>query len=263
VADGQEAGAPGFGAFMFVLLSGALVAGGFAWSGAVDPVTTGLVEYSTPTVVESEASTTTAPTGTTAPTDTPSVDQSSLAAIPDPVLDSIGGRDSLEVVEHATMDDPIPGWSGSPAQGDGFIGLGGSEYLRDGFLDSPVAAVALIEYDDTAGFEMFFEVGEWQSPGFRRWGLYGGPEGLGSNWWEGPDRVDSDVVAPAGPGQRFWVILALQDGIGLMATAPEDDPGDVSGSTQALSWGSGRYTFGMRGFEGELTVDELWILSPN
>lgn len=274
----NSTGEVGFGVTLGLIAVASVVVGTLLYRGTELPAMRALAiaeETGSPTQQGSASTagpdTTTSTTADTSPPTTLTPEQVELAeageAIPDVVLDTLGGRNAVQVVAHDTLDDAAEGWTGANILIDGGRAVVGEGlYLLGDQLETPIAIVGRVAYTPGAWFEIGLESGEWNTPGFRRWGIYGGDDDqFSSNVWEGQLQADLgfDPLSSA-PGQDYWIVLAVNADSAMFGIWPEGSNDGPQGATMDIDWVVPQWTLAIQifGQGGLLNVDEYYALSP-
>lgn len=188
-----------------------------------------------------------------------------LDRIPPGFLQTLGDPDHLTVAAYDTIDSSLNGWTGSNANfTQGLAVMGEGYFERTEHLAAPVAIVGLISFSEGASFEMILDTGEWGTPGYRRWGIYGSDGGFTSNVWEGSTKIDPGTSPiPSAAGDEYWVVVAVNTDsamYGVLAAGA----GDLTGNTMAVDWDTSDLKLSIQVFDssGVLNVDEYYVLSP-
>lgn len=224
-------------------------------------------------VVEAASTATTAATTTTLPvTTTMSTTPSSpemiaaLDRIPDEILEPLGGRESVRVVAYDTIDSALEGWTGGlVAFADGAAVMGEGAYSRSELLSAPFAVVGRVSYGEPGGFEISAEWGTWDTPGFRRWGVYGGGDGLQPNVWQGATKLEPYAFPiPTEADTDHWIVVAVNEASAMYGIWREGSDSAAAGATMPLDWGIADWRLAIQVFPdgGTLIVDEYYVLSP-
>ncbi len=226
---------------------------------AVDSSGASVASAST-TVAETTTTTTAAP-GTTNPEQV--ANRNALVEIPEGVLDTIGGRDSVKVIAFDRDGTSFGDWSGNVitiANGRAEIGKG--PYVAPDEVSAPIAVIGRISYSEDAWFEIVIETGQWNTDGFLRWGIYADSDSIESNAWIGKSQVDLEA-SPIPPivNDDFWLVLAVDRTTAMLAVVrPGSDTAE--GIAWAHDWTVDNWDLGIEVFSGVLSVDKYYILAP-
>ncbi len=169
----------------------------FAWSTKIGLfliffIVSGCTPYSTPTTAISIPTNTTVATNTIVPTNTPEptrtpIPPTATVAVPDKLLEYLDGA---EVVHIDTFNDSSGGGWGFDAgtiKNDVLevVGKNWNGLVRDRQFKEYEAIIVDFIYTKGSVFEMLFDTGEWQTPPYKRFGIYIDNNSPRANVWQG------------------------------------------------------------------------------
>ncbi|MCB2223700.1 MAG: hypothetical protein KQH83_05935 [Actinobacteria bacterium] len=190
-------------------------------------------------------------------------------AVPDRVLDVLGGRDVVATIEADTFDGSLGPWrTDDGALEDGTVVLRGSP-SSPVVVDVPSesgeawALVLRLTYQGSGRvLRVAFDRGLPGTDEYRSWGVVVSGGALGSSVYEGAEEQGGDPVAAAPAGTGLWLVLARQDGEFLAAAAPVSQSAEPVGIIREAAWPTDGWAPVVVGYGGTVTIAEAYLLVP-
>jgi len=216
------------------------------------------------------------PRPTTAPSSTPeSGDQ-----IPDPVTQVLAGVEVFDVDDFAALSAAKWLYADTNvetvAEGDGMVRLTGASpfatyLIPSRQLEEGQAVLLLFRYEGALPvFEAQLNLGDWQTPSYRRFGLARWDEGeLRANIWEGEQNMDSqEEIGAFSLAEQHWYYLLLavgKDADFLLRIWDAQNTDNFAEYRRAFgeSWDDQLWDFVFKVDRGVMYLDDYAVLSFN